>query len=69
MDAMFKELNNFYMGDIEGRNDINGNNNYNIQQQQWVNAIEAELLLYTEEPTIRLYNQGGMGMAYYSIAH
>jgi hypothetical protein len=33
IDEMFKELIDFYMGDVEGRNDINGNNNNNIQQQ------------------------------------
>jgi hypothetical protein len=42
IDAMFGELNDFYMGDVEGRNAINGNSNNNIQQQQWVNVIEAE---------------------------
>jgi hypothetical protein len=58
MDAMFEKLNDFYAGDREGRNDIDENNNI-IQQQQWVNVIEAELLLYKEEPPIRLYHQGG----------
>jgi hypothetical protein len=63
MDEMFEELNDFYMGDHEGRNDINGKNNNNTQQQQLINIIEAELLFYKEEPTIRLYNKGeGMRM-------
>jgi hypothetical protein len=63
IDAMFKELNDFYAENLEGRHNINENNNNNIQQQQRVNVIKAELLLYKEEPAIRLYQGGNEGAA------
>ncbi len=44
MNAMFKELNDSYRGYNERRHDMHGNNNYNVQQQQRVDVIEADEL-------------------------
>jgi hypothetical protein len=67
MDAMLEELNGFYMGDNEGRNDMETNNT-NIQQQQRVNVFKAELLLY-KSLQLGCTTRGEVGMVEYSIAH
>ncbi len=53
---MFQELNDYY-DEVDQRNNAQqaGKNNNN-EQQRHLNVINAELLLYRQEPSIRLYN-------------
>jgi hypothetical protein len=61
MDIMFHELNEYYMVEQQGnyRADIQEGNNNNNREQHYINLVEAELLLYQQEPSIRLFKEDG----------
>jgi hypothetical protein len=68
LDVMFEELNQYYMGQQQGQNladellaDDAANNNNNNRDQHRINIVNAELLLYQQEPSIRLYKEGWAG--------
>jgi len=56
MRAMFKELNDYYDEEDQRNNAQQAGKNNNNEQQRHLNVINAELLLYQQEPSIRLYN-------------
>jgi len=62
LDMMFDDLNEYYMEQQQqqGHNAADAQealNNNNLEQHR-INLVEAELLLYQQEPSIRLYKEG-----------
>jgi hypothetical protein len=63
LDTMFEELNEFYMGQQQRQNQAVElvADDADVREQHRFNLVNAELLLYRQEPSIRLYKAEGAG--------
>jgi hypothetical protein len=62
LDAIFEELNEYYIGQQQGQNlaaELVDGDDADIREQHRFNLVNAELLLYRQEQSIRLYKAEG----------